>query len=46
MTESVIYALSHAAFGAIALAAMGYVVLLAGKLEGAISERKPTPNPA
>ena len=33
MTESVIYALSHAAFGAIALAAMGYVVLLAGKLE-------------
>lgn len=31
--DPVIYALSHAAFGAIALMAMGYVVMLATKLE-------------
>ena len=31
--DPVLYALSHAAFGAIAVMAMGYVVMLAGKLE-------------
>lgn len=31
--DPVIYALSHAAFGAIALMALGYMVMLAGKLE-------------
>lgn len=33
MLDPVIYALSHAAFGVIALMALGYVVMLAGKLE-------------